>query len=123
VLIEEDVMAGVLFEIEKGLKESLKKDLPEFRVGDTIKLTYKIKEKDKERSHAIEGLVIKETNAMHRRAVTIRRISYGVGMEVLFPLYSPLLEKIEVTVPAKRRARRARLYYLRGRIGKQATTV
>ena len=116
-------MAGILFEIETGLKESLKKDLPEFRVGDTIKLTYKIREKDKERSHSIEGIVLKEANAMHRRVVTIRRISYGVGMEVSFPLYSPLLEKVEVTVPAKRRPRRAKLYYLRGRIGKLATTV
>ena len=116
-------MADKLFEIEKELKESLKKDFPSFRVGDILKVTYKIKEKDKTRLHSIEGIVIKRQNPLHRESFTIRRISYGKGMEVTFPLFSPLLEKIELVQEAKRRPRRARLYYLRGRVGKSAAEV
>ena len=116
-------MANRLFEIEKGLKESLKKDYPDFKVGDTVKVTYKIQEKDKSRLHSIEGIVIKQQGAMHRQSFTIRRISYGKGMEVTFPLFSPVLDSIAVTQKPKRTPRRARLYYLRGRVGRQATEV
>ncbi len=116
-------MSGKLFQIEQGFKESLKKDFPEFKVGDTIKITYKIQEKDKSRLHSISGIVIKMQGAMHRKSFTLRRISYGEFMEVTFPLLSPLLEKIEIIQPAKRTPRRARLYYLRTKVGKRATTV
>lgn len=116
-------MTNKLFEIEKQLKESLKKDFPDFKVGDTIKVTYKIQEKDKARPHSVEGIVIKKQSALHRASFTIRRLSYGSGMEMTFPLFSPNLEKIEIVQPAKKRPRRARLYYLRKRIGKKATTV
>lgn len=116
-------MSGVLHQVEQELKDSLKKDLPDFKVGDTVKLTYKIIEGDKERLHRIEGIVMKTENSMHKRTFTMRRISYGVGMEVTMPLYSPKIDNIEITVPAKRKPRRSKLYYLRGRVGKAASTV
>lgn len=116
-------MSGIMQQVEKEIHESLKKDLPEFRVGDTIKVTYKIVEGDKERSHNIEGIVMKMENSMHKRSFTLRRISYGVGMEVTMQLFSPKIQKIVITAPAKRTPRRAKLYYLRGRVGKAASTV
>ena len=116
-------MVGKLFQVEQELLVSLKRDFPDFKVGDTLKVTYKIREKDKSRLHSIEGMVMKKQNALHRQSFTIRRFSYGEGMEVTFPLFSPVLDKIEIIRPAKRKPRRARLYYLRGRIGKEATTV
>lgn len=112
-----------LFEVEKEIQTSLKKNFPDFNVGDTIRVTYKILEKDKSRFHSVEGIVMKMQGALHRKSFTIRRVSYGEGLEMTFPLYSPLIEKIEVVQPAKRRPRRAKLYYLRDRIGKKATTV
>ena len=112
-----------LFQVEKELKEKYKHDFMDFKVGDTISLTYKIKEKEKERLHSISGIVIKKQNDMHRRSVTLRRIASGIGMEVTFPLYSPIVEKIVVVQAAKRKPRRAKLYYLRDRVGKKATTV
>lgn len=116
-------MSNKLFEVEKELLTSLKKDFPKFKVGDTIRVTYKIQEKDKTRLHSVEGIVMKTQGALHRKSFTIRRISYGEGLEMTFPLYSPLIEKIEVIQPARRKPRRARLYYLRERLGKKATTV
>ncbi|MBN2120672.1 MAG: 50S ribosomal protein L19 [Candidatus Omnitrophica bacterium] len=116
-------MTGKLFEVEREFKESLKKDYPQFRVGDTVKVTYKIKEKEKSRLHSIEGIIIKKQGAMHRQSFTIRRISYGKGMEVTFPLYSPVLDAIEVVQEYKKRPRRSRLYYLRKRVGRRATEV
>ncbi|OQX88482.1 MAG: 50S ribosomal protein L19 [Candidatus Omnitrophica bacterium 4484_70.2] len=109
-----------LFAVEKEMREELKKDYPQFRQGDIIKVYYKIKEKDKERIHPIEGIVIKIQGALHRKSFTIRRISFGEAYEVSFPFYSPLIEKIEVIKHSKRRPRRRRLYYLRERIGKKA---
>lgn len=112
-----------LMEVEKELQNSLKKEFPQFKVGDTIRIYYKTKEKDKERTHSLEGIVIKIQGQLHRKSFTIRRISYGEGMEVTFPLYSPNLQKIDIVQPAKRRPRRSRLYYLRRRVGRKATTV
>ncbi|MCP4652231.1 MAG: 50S ribosomal protein L19 [Candidatus Omnitrophica bacterium] len=105
---------------EKELKESLKKDYPEFNPGDIIKVYYKIKEKDKERLHPIEGIVIKLQGAMHRRAFTLRRIAYGQAYEVTFPYYTPNIAKIELVKKSRRRPRRSKLYYLRKRVGKKA---
>ena len=116
-------MSITLHQIEQEMKDSLKKDIPEFRVGDTIKVTYKIIDGDKERLHAMEGFVIKMQNAMNRRAFTIRRFSGGVGMEITFPLYSPLIDSISIAQKPKRSPRRARLFYVRKRIGKQALEV
>ena len=116
-------MSGKLFQVEKEMQDSLRKEFPNFKVGDNVSVTYKIQEKDKTRLHSIEGIVIRKQGAMHRSSFTIRRISYGKGMEVSFPLFSPLLEKIEVVQQAKKRPRRAKLYYLRKRVGKKATEV
>jgi len=112
-----------LFMVEKELKESLKKDYPEFSAGDIIKVYYQIKEKDKVRLHPVEGVVIKIQGAMNRKSFTVRRQAYGEAYEVSFPYYSPKIEKIELIKKAGRRPRRKRLYYLRGRVGRQASAV
>jgi large subunit ribosomal protein L19 len=112
-----------LRQVEKELLEEYKKDYPDFRVGDTIAVTYKIQEKDRSRLHTITGIVIKKQGKEHRKSFSVRRISYGEAMEVTFPAFSPIINKIEVVQKAKRKPRRARLYYLRARVGKKATTV
>ena len=109
-----------LLEVEKSLKEEFKKDYPEFKAGDIIKVFYKIRDKEKIRLHPVEGVVIKIQGAMHRKSFTARRISYGQAYEVTFPYYSPNIEKIEVIKKSRRRPRRARLFYLRDRLGKKA---
>ncbi|UCD15984.1 MAG: 50S ribosomal protein L19 [Candidatus Omnitrophota bacterium] len=110
-----------LLMVEKELKEGMKRDYPEFKQGDIIKIYYKIKEKDKERIHPIEGVVIKIHGAMHRKSFTIRRIAYGEAYEVTIPYYTPNISKIDVVKRSRRKPRRKRLYYLRGRVGKKAT--
>ena len=110
-----------LLMVEKGLKESLKKNYPAFRSGDIIKVYYKIREKDKIRLHPVEGVVIKTQGEMHRKSFTLRRLAYGEAYEVTFPYYSPNIEKIEMVKQRRRNPRRRRLYYLRGRVGKKAT--
>ncbi len=91
--------------------ENLKKDVPEFNIGDTVKVFVKIKEGDKERIQAYEGVVIARKNGSVRETFTVRRISYGVGVERTFPIHSPLIDHVEVTRQGK--ARRAKLYYIR----------
>lgn len=93
-------------------------DLPEFRVGDTVRVHWKIKEGDKERVQPFEGVVIRRAGAHNRSTYTVRKVSYGVGVERIFPLHSPRCDRIEVVTPG--RVRRARLYYLRGLAGKAA---
>ncbi len=110
-----------LLAVEKELKEMYKKDYPEFAPGDTIKVMYKIRDKDKVRLHPVEGIVMKIQGAMHRKTFTVRRIAYGEAYEVTFPFYSPNIEKIEVVKKTQRRPRRSKLYYLRERIGKKAS--
>ena len=109
-----------LEEIERELLKDMTKDYPEFHQGDIVKVFYKIKEKDKERLHPIEGIVIKIQGAVHRKSFTLRRISYGEAFEVTFPFYSPLIDKIEVVKLSRRKPKRRRLYYLRKRVGKKA---
>lgn len=109
--------------VERELKEALKKEYPKFQQGDTIKVYYKIREKDKMRLHPIEGVVLKIQGAMHRKSFTVRRIAYGEAYEVTFPYYSPNIEKIEMIKQRRRNPRRKRLYYLRDRVGKKATLV
>jgi large subunit ribosomal protein L19 len=99
-------------------KRQLRQNLPEFRVGDTVKVWVKIKEGEKERVQAFEGVVIKRTRNNARASFTVRKISYGVGVERVFPLHSPMVERIEVT--SHGRVRRSRLYYLRDLQGKAA---
>jgi len=98
--------------------EQLRNDLPDFNVGDTVQVHYKVKEGTRERVQIFEGTVIKRQGGGIRESFTVRRLSYGVGVERTFPLHSPRIEKIVVT--RKGRARRAKLYYLRKRQGKAA---
>ena len=99
-------------------KESLRTDLPEFRVGDNIKVFVKVIEGTRERLQAFEGTVIARKNGSLRETFTVRRLSFGVGVERTFPLHSPKISHIEIT--RKGKVRRAKLYYLRGRTGKAA---
>lgn len=96
--------------------EQLKGDITTFNVGDTIKVHVKIKEGNRERIQVFEGIVIKIQGESNRKTFTVRKISYGVGVERTFPIHSPKIEKIEVV--RKGKVRRARLFYLRERTGK-----
>lgn len=99
-------------------KEEMRTNLPEFRVGDTIRVHVKIKEGDKERVQVFEGVVIARKNGDLRSSFTVRKTSFGQGVERIFPLHSPIIDKIEVA--KKGRVRRAKLYYLRALRGKAA---
>lgn len=96
----------------------LRSDIPEFKVGDTLRVHAKIIEGDKERIQVFEGAVISRANGGNRATFTVRKISYGVGVERIFPLHSPRIDKIEVVTRGK--VRRAKLYYLRELSGKAA---
>jgi large subunit ribosomal protein L19 len=104
--------------LEKIEQQQMKKDLPKFRAGDGVRVHVKIKEGDKERIQVFEGVVISLRRASNHSTFTVRKISFGHGVERIFPLHSPVIDKIEVTRPG--RVRRAKLYYLRGRRGKAA---
>lgn len=104
--------------IEAIEKEQLKTNLPEFNVGDTVKVAVKVVEGSKERIQAFEGIVISKKHGGLRESFTVRRISSGVGVERTFPVHSPRIDRIEVV--KKGDVRRAKLYYLRGRTGKAA---
>ncbi len=104
--------------IQKFEKEQMKPDLPEFRPGDTVRVSVRIVEGDKERVQDYEGVVIRRKGGGLRETFTVRRVSFGVGMERIFPLHSPRLEGIQVVRRGK--VRRAKLYYLRARRGKKA---
>lgn len=97
-------------------QENLRSDLPKFNVGDTVRVHVKVVEGKRERIQVFEGIVLKRQNGGARETFTVRKISYGVGVERTFPLNSPKIEKIEVTRFGK--VRRAKLYYLRNRVGK-----
>ena len=98
--------------------ENMKTDLPEFNVGDTVKVGYKIIEGGKERIQNFEGIVIARKNGGIQESFTVRHISYGVGVEKTYPLHSPKIASI--TVVRKGKVRRAKLYYLRDLTGKAA---
>jgi len=100
----------------KIIEESYKKDIPPFNVGDTIKVTMRVKEGEKERLQSFEGAVIGRRGSGTRETFRVRKISYGVGVEKIFPINSPLIEKIQVIKEGK--VRRAKLYYLRDKKGK-----
>ena len=102
-------------------RHNKKKDLPRFDIGDAIDVHFTIKEENKMRIQVFSGIVIGRKGAGAGKTFTVRRISYGEGVERIFPLYSPLVEKIVVTKRGK--VRRAKLYYLRGKKGKKATKV
>ncbi|MDR0696071.1 MAG: 50S ribosomal protein L19 [Christensenellaceae bacterium] len=99
-------------------KEGLKPNIPQFNIGDTVKVFVKVIEGARERLQGFEGVVIARKNGSIRETFTVRRISFGIGVERTFPLHSPKIDRIEVV--RQGRVRRAKLYYLRGRTGKAA---
>ena len=98
--------------------EQLKAEVPVFNVGDTVKVYGKIKEGNRERVQVFEGTVIKKQGGSNRATFTVRKLSNGVGVEKTWPLHSPNVEKVEIV--RKGKVRRAKLYYLRDRVGKAA---
>ncbi len=98
--------------------EQLKENPENFRIGDTVKVYFKIIEGQTERIQVFEGLVIAINNSDVRKTFTVRKMSYGVGVERIFPLHSPRIDKIDVV--RRGRIRRAKLYYIRKRVGKAA---
>lgn len=103
-------------------QEYTKKEIPKFNVGDTIRVLVKIPEgPDKTRLHPFEGVVIAKRGQGIKESFTMRKVSYGEGIERVFPLYSPAIERIEVVRSGK--VKRAKLYYLRGKVGKRATKI
>ena len=106
-------------EIIKNIEAAqMKESVPEFSVGDTVKVSAKIKEGNRERIQVFEGTVIKRQGGSNRETFTVRKISNGVGVEKTWPLHSPFVENIEVVRRGK--ARRAKLFYLRDRVGRAA---
>lgn len=104
--------------VEKIEQAYLTKKLPSFKPGDTIRVFAKVKEGDKERLQPFEGVVMRWHRGGTRASITVRKISYGVGVERIFPLHSPVIERIEVVQKGK--ARRSKLYYLRELKGRKA---
>ncbi len=104
--------------IEALEKEQMRSDIPDFRTGDTVKVHARIKEGEKERIQVFQGVVIRKRKGSTGATFTVRKVSYGVGVEKIFPLHSPTFDKIEVVSRGK--VRRARLYYLRKLRGKAA---
>jgi large subunit ribosomal protein L19 len=112
---EEDTMNEMVDMIEK---EHMRLDLPDISVGDNVKVYTRIFEGDKERIQVFEGLIIRKRGGNTRATFTVRKVSYGVGIEKTFPKHSPLIDKIEIT--SKSKIRRSKLYYLRDLKGKAA---
>ena len=108
-------MNGLIDKIES---QYLKKDIPHIQIGDTVRVHTKIKEGEKERIQVFEGIVIRWKKGGLRSTITVRKISHGVGVERIFPLHTPTIDKIEVKSHGQ--VRRARLYYLRDLSGKAA---
>ena len=104
--------------IEQIEKEQMRADLPEVRTGDTVRVYSKFREGAKERVQPFEGVVIRVKKGLSRGTFTVRKISYGIGVERIFPLHSPRLDRIDVISRGK--VRRAKLFYLRGLKGKAA---
>ncbi len=104
--------------IDQFEKKQMKSDLPAIRIGDKVRVHTKIVEGNRQRSQIFEGVVIGRHRGNNRETVTVRKVSSGVGVERVFPVHSPNVEKIEVVTHAK--VRRAKLYYLRARKGKAA---
>ena len=96
----------------------MKPELPQMNVGDTVRVTLRVKEGSRERIQVFEGIVIAKKHGGLEETFTVRRLAYGVGVEKVFPIHSPLIEKVETVRSGY--VRRAKLYYLRGRVGKAA---
>jgi large subunit ribosomal protein L19 len=104
--------------IEAIEREQLQSNVPEFRSGDTVKVHVKVVEGEKERIQVFQGVVIRKSRGANRATFTVRKISYGIGVERTFPLHSPRIDRIDVV--SRGQVRRARLYYLRNLSGKAA---
>lgn len=113
--IQEVVIMNIIEAIEK---DYMKKEVPAFNVGDSVKVYVKVVEGTRERLQAFEGIVIAKKNGGVRETFTVRRVSFGVGIERSFPIHSPRIDRIEVV--RKGKVRRAKLYYLRNLSGKAA---
>ncbi|MFC2172511.1 50S ribosomal protein L19 [Acidobacteriota bacterium] len=107
---------GMMDDVEKGLMKREWKS--SFRIGDTVKVHVRVKEKEKERIQQFQGVVISRRGGGIRESITVRKVSAGIGVERIFPLFSPVIAKIQVVRRGK--ARRAKLYFLRERKGKAA---
>jgi large subunit ribosomal protein L19 len=107
--------------LKKIESEQSKNQFPPFQVGDSVKVHTRVREGEKERTQIFAGLVIAKKGTGTNASFTVRRISYGEGVERVFPLHSPRIEKVEIE--RQGRVRRAKLYYLRGRVGKDALAV
>ncbi|MFZ5861607.1 MAG: 50S ribosomal protein L19 [Nitrospirota bacterium] len=105
-------------QMQRVEKRWLKSDVPAFTVGDTVRVHVKVIEGEKERIQVFEGVVIGQKGTSNRETFTVRKVSYGVGVERVFPIHSPFVEKVEVVRSG--RVRRAKLYYLRARQGRSA---
>jgi len=117
--VRETINMGDKMEKIKQLeKESMRMDLPAFGPGDTVKVHVKIKEGEKERIQAFQGVVISKRKGLTSATFTVRKVSYGVGVERIFPLHSPIIDKIELVT--RGRVRRSKIYYLRKLKGKAA---
>lgn len=108
----------VMNTIEALEKEQMRMDVQDFRPGDTVKVHARIREGEKERIQVFQGVVIRKRKGNTGATFTVRKVSYGIGVERIFPLHSPIIDKVEVT--ARGKVRRARLYYLRKLRGKAA---
>ena len=104
--------------IQELNKETLQNEVTNVKIGDTVRVHVKVKEGSRERIQVFEGIVIAKKHGGIEETITVRRISYGVGVEKVFPVHSPSIDHIEVVRNGK--VRRAKLYYLRGRVGKGA---
>ncbi|NNU15654.1 50S ribosomal protein L19 [Parvularcula sp. ZS-1/3] len=109
---------NIIQQLEAELAAELKPEVPEFAPGDTVRVQVRIREGNRERLQAFEGVCISRSGGGINESFTVRKISFGEGVERVFPIYSPLVEEIEVVRRGK--VRRAKLYYLRGRQGKSA---
>ena len=104
--------------IEAIEREQMRLDIPDFRAGDTVKVHAKIKEGDKERIQVFQGVVVRKRKGKMGATFTVRKVSYGIGVERIFPLHSPNIDRVEIV--SKGKVRRARLYYMRQLKGKAA---
>jgi large subunit ribosomal protein L19 len=104
--------------VEMIEREQMRTDLPDFKVGDTVKVHVRIKEGDKERIQVFKGVVIRKRKGTTDASFTVRKVSYGIGVERIFPTHAPVIDKVEIITQGK--VRRGRLYYLRKRHGKAA---
>ncbi|MDK2798391.1 MAG: large subunit ribosomal protein [Clostridiales bacterium] len=108
-----------MMDIIKALQaEQLRSDLPDLKIGDTVRVYVKVKEGNRERVQMFEGTIIRKKHGGLQETFTVRRVSYGVGVERTFPVHSPKIDRVEIV--RKGKVRRAKLYYLRNRVGKAA---